>query len=372
MLCPDYRRPADRRPTRAAGPGGRGGIEQLLVGLVPQRPFPSGCLDEPGAEGALGLREWCHAKATQIECLLGRVDDVIHLEVALSRPRSNIPGANPVAGETPDVAFVHIPLGGAAHDPLGQGLGHSHGVGDPYGRSRPQSLDSGNGPDQRHSVGREREDPVDRPFEAEPAQRGQEQVRSIPGTGEVGRREGQDRRSLPGSQAPLENSWIDRPRFVPVRAQTVALANLAEVHRPVLVAQDRVADELGLRGERRQGLGDRVLVLHRHERNRDTGEPAGERCPDPGRDDRGLRHDPPAAGSHGADASTGDVDLRDGAIPQETDSLVSRHGGHRVGAGHGSRGPVLRHVERPEDPIAQERQPLLGLISAEQRRLDAP
>ena len=160
MLCPDYRRPADRRPTRAAGPGGRGGIEQLLVGLVPQRPFPSGCLDQPGAEGALGLREWCHAKATQIECLLGRVDDVIHLEVALSRPRSNIPGANPMAGETPDVAFVQIPLGGAAHDPLGQGLGHSHGVGDPYGRSRPQSLDSGNGPDQRHSVGREREDPV--------------------------------------------------------------------------------------------------------------------------------------------------------------------------------------------------------------------
>ena len=103
--------------------------------------------------------------------------------------------------------------------------------------------------------------------------------------GEVVRGEGQLRGALGLGQA----------RLVAVVADRVAVAHLAEVHRVVLVAQDRVHDLARLAGElgQRRGVGE--LVLDRHERHV---EPGRQRRHPPAPDARG---DDDVLGADGAE-----------------------------------------------------------------------
>ena len=65
-----------------------------------------------------------------------------------------------------------------------------------------------------------------------------------------------------------------------VRANAVALADLAEVHGLVLMAQERLRYILSRTDEFPQRRRNGVEMLHRRQRNGHIGKPANLWCPD--------------------------------------------------------------------------------------------
>ena len=108
-----------------------------------------------------------------------------------------------------------------------------------------------------------------------PRERRQQLVRPAERLGPVLLRE-RPRRDLVAVGVALELGRLDRDRVVPVGADAVALAALAEVHRAVLVAQDRVLDLDRRAGQLRQRLGPGEEVLHRLHRDQRQAERAHE------------------------------------------------------------------------------------------------
>ena len=84
------------------------------------------------------------------------------------------------------------------------------------------------------------------------------------------------RRDLVAVGVPLELGRLDRDRRVPVGADAVALAALAEVHGAILVAQDRVLDLDRRAGELGQRIRPGEEVLHRLHRDQRQAERAHE------------------------------------------------------------------------------------------------
>ena len=108
-----------------------------------------------------------------------------------------------------------------------------------------------------------------------PASGRQQLVRPAQRLGPVLLRE-RPRRDLVAVGVALELVRLDRDRVVPVGADAVALAALAEVHRAVLVAQDRMLDLDRRPGQLRQRIGPGEEVLHRLHRDQRQAERAHE------------------------------------------------------------------------------------------------
>jgi hypothetical protein len=84
-----------------------------------------------------------------------------------------------------------------------------------------------------------------------------------------------------------------------------------------------------------EGVTDHVLVLHRHDRDADPGEPAHVTGRRSGRVHHDLGGDPPRREAHRAYAPAGDLDACDGRPGQERDA--QRPGAFGQGAGQGFR-----------------------------------
>src|SRR4029450_11238921 len=146
----------------------------------------------------------------------------------------------------------------------------------------------------RARVRREREHPVDRAFGIggahTPLQGGERTGGLGLGLLEIARREGHQRRHGPPPGTRRVTRRRD-DRLVVVVADGVVVLAMAEVHRQVLVPQDRVRHLAGLTLELGDRIGPDQLVLDRDQRDRDAGECADRRAPDPGAEQDALALD---------------------------------------------------------------------------------
>ncbi len=236
-------------------------VEQCGVGRVPVRTFPAGGFEELRAERLLagverrGAQRAQRGRGTGVARLhrLQRMEDVVDLDevllvLGLDVGRSELVGLEPV-----QVAGVQVDARVAVDHPLGHRLGHAGRVGDPDRLGGPEAVELGVRAEQREVVGGEREHPVERVGELEPAvgeQAGQHPLRLGQREGEVVRGEVEHRRLavqavhlvVVGPRGQVLDPDRDRP--VAVGADADGLAVLAEVEVGVLVTQHR-ADGLG-------------------------------------------------------------------------------------------------------------------------------
>ena len=262
------RRPEARRPLVVGQDLVAG--QQLAVGLVPLRALPAGALEELRAEALLALVERRRAQPAGLLVLLARVQDVVDLAIALRAAQAHVARARPVRVEALRVALVEVEQRVAVGHELGQRAPAAGRVRDPDRLGQPQPARRGALAQQREAVGRERHQAVEGARDLDVAQRRQHPARLRARRGEVVGGEGQLRRAL----------GIGQARLVAVVADRVGVGDLAEVHRVVLVAQDRVHDLARLPRElgQRRRVGE--LVLDRHERHVEPRrEPATARAP---------------------------------------------------------------------------------------------
>jgi hypothetical protein len=140
-----------------------------------------------------------------------------------------------------------------------------------------------------------------------------------------------------------------------------------EVHREVLVAQDRMAHLCRDPGQLLDRVGPDQLVLDRDERDRDAGHRADGRAPDPGADQDAIALDPAVVGLDRAHAAARRVEARDGDATFERDPLRLRTARQRGHDPHGLRDTVGRHQVGAEDRRGiQERDPPRGLLRGEE------
>jgi hypothetical protein len=218
-------------------------------------------------------------------------------------------------------------------------------VGDPHGLADPQTADGGALANDRGAVGREREHAVERAGRVRrphPAgQGGQEPGGLGLGDLEVGGGERRDRRGQPPLARPAQLVLGGGDRLVPVVADRVVVGAVAEVHRHVLVAQDRVDDLARLAGELGQRVGPDELVLHGQQGDGHARHRGHRRPPDPGAHQHPLALDRAAVGDDPAHAAVADVEAGDG------DAALERH------PPFGGAAREHRHdVDRPGDAVA--------------------
>src|SRR3712207_6700199 len=96
-----------------------------------------------------------------------------------------------------------------------------------------------------------------------------------------------------------------------VGADAVMLPPLPEVHRAILMAQDRMDHLPTLALELLKRRGPRVLVLHRCQGDRHAHHPPNPRPPHPGAADHRLGLDAPPRGLESPDAPALHLDARD-------------------------------------------------------------
>ena len=220
-------------------------LEQRRVRLVPLRPLPAGGLEEDRAELLLPLVVRREPHVAVRRPLLERMDDAVRLVEALGGARLHVRRRLLVLPEARGVRGVEVDVRLAVHHPLGERLADARPLLHPDGGRRPEPLHLGQLAEDRHPVGGEREDPVDRVLDADRLvaddRRHQlERVLHLEGEvllreRELGRRE---RRLLHRGQ--VLGVVQDRP--VRVRADLQAGALLALVHVRVHVADDRELD----------------------------------------------------------------------------------------------------------------------------------
>ncbi len=109
------------------------------------------------------------------------------------------------------------------------------------------------------------------------------------------------------------------------------LPHLAEVHGLVLVAQDRLGDLPVRAGQLRERCRDGIEVLHRRQRNGDSGQPAQLGSPDPGGGHHDLRPDLSMIGMDSGDPPAGDVEAGDLHAAVEGGTAALGLPGHRLG-----------------------------------------
>ena len=199
----------------------------------------------------------------------------------------------------------------AVHHPLGHRLADPRPFLHPHGRGRPEALDLGCLAEDRHPVGCQRDEAVDRVLHADRlvADDLRHQVEGVHHLRiEVGLRErelgGRQRRLLDGGDL----LRVVEDRAVGVGADLEPDAVLALVHEHVHVAHDRVLDRRAralLEARHRADVDH--LVHHRRERDVRAGHPREERAPDAAGDHDRLGLDRPAGGVHPPDAAPLDV-----------------------------------------------------------------
>ncbi len=260
----------DRRPP-AGIPLGRPrldavALDERCVRLVPLRPLPAGRLEEHRAQLLLARVHRRDANAPVGSPLLGRVDDPVRLRERLEGARLDVRAGLLVRVEAADVRGVEIDVRLAVHHPLGHRLADPRPFLDPDGRGRPETLDLGGLAEDRHPVGCQRDEAVDRVLHADGlvADDLRHQVERVHHLGvEVGLRErelgGRERRLLDGRDL----LGVVEDRAVRVRADLEPDAVLALVHEDVHVAHDRVLDRLA-----------RLLEARHRARCRSSGAPS--------------------------------------------------------------------------------------------------
>ena len=140
-----------------------------------------------------------------------------------------------------------------------------------------------------------------------------------------------------------------RDRLVVVVADRVVIPAVTEVHRHVLVPEDRVRDLTRLAFELRDRVGPHQLVLHREERDRHAGHRGDGRTPDPRAHQHALALHIAPVGLHSVHATVPDIETRDGHAAFERDALGLRVPRQRRRQSDAVRDPVARHVVRPQD-----------------------
>ena len=244
MLGVDDRRPPARIPLGSARLDAVL-LDERRVGLVPLRPLPADRLVERGAERLL-LRVHRRAPdAALARPLLRRVHDAVRLRERLERPRLHVRARLLVVVEAAGVGGVEVDVRLAVHHPLRDRLADAGAFLHPHGRRRPQALHLGELAEDRHAVGRQRDEPVDRVLHTDRLvadDLGHQVERVLHLIGEVRLRERELRR---GERRLLDRRDLLRvveDRAVGVGADLEADAVLALVHEHVHVAHDRELD----------------------------------------------------------------------------------------------------------------------------------
>jgi hypothetical protein len=333
--------------------------EQLAVALVPLRALPAGALEELRAERLLALVERRRAQPARLLVLLARVQDVVDLAIALGAAQADVRGARAVGVEALRVALVEVEQRVAVGHQLGEGAAAAGRVRDPDRLREPEVARGRALAEQRKAVGRERHQAVEGARQLDVAQRGQQ----APGLGARAREVLRGERQLRGALG------VGEARLVTVVADRVVVGDLAEVHRVVLVAQDRVHDLARLARElgQRRGVGE--LMLDGHERDVEARrEPRHVPPPDAGRDDDVL----------GADRAQRGLDAdRPPALDEQAGDLAAAEDGDRLaraealGRLHRLGDAVVGDEEAAEDGGRIEQRDELGhLRGVEQARVE--
>ena len=249
-------------------------LEQRRVRLVPLRPLPAGGLEEHRAQLLLALVERRQPQVAVGRPLLARVDDAVRLVEALRGARADVLAGLLVLPEAGDVRGVQVDLGLAVHHPLGDRLGDARALLDPHRGARPEAAHLVGLAQQRHPVGRQREQAVDRVLHADrlvadDLRHQLERVLHL--LVEVGLRERHLRRRQRGGLDRGDLLGVVQDRPVRVRPDLQADAVLALVHQRVHVADDRELDVPCRAGEPRHGPDVDHLVDGRRQRDRRAG-----------------------------------------------------------------------------------------------------
>jgi hypothetical protein len=367
VLGADGRRPVLGRP---AGPRLPRGAAQDFVRVEPLRTLPARAREELGAELHVPLVERRQPEPAWACRLLQRVQDVVDLAVLLLPAFQHVERGRLEGVEAVGVGLGQVVAGLAGRHPLGDLPAHPPGMRDPDGFADPHAADTRALAHDRAGVGREREHPVEGADRVGRAHRPGERREKPRGLGlgivEVARRERHQRRlELAARRGKL--GLQRRDRLVVVAPYAVVILALAEVHREVLVAQDRVDDLARLARELLERVGPHELVLDREQRDRDPGHRPDRRPPDACADQHALALDPPLVGEHGADATAGDVEPRDRDFALERDAAGRSASGERGRDPHALRDPVGADEVRAEDRRGIEQwDPLGGLLRREQ------
>src|SRR3712207_3597941 len=160
MLSPDDGRPVPPRPLLHLGDVVSG--EQRVVGPVPLRLLPAGGFQEIRPELPLTWVEGARPQRTRLLHRLLGVDDVVDLLEGLRAAGQHVGGALLEVVEAVNVQPARVDARGAVRHPLGYHPGRARRVRYPYGLRHPEAAYLPGLAEQRPTVRREREQPVDR------------------------------------------------------------------------------------------------------------------------------------------------------------------------------------------------------------------
>ena len=298
---------ASRRPTRSPNSSSSGAFDSYHCG----RSQP-GRLEEDRAELALARVERREADVAVRLPLLERVDDPVGLVEALGGARLHVRARLVVLVEARDVRGVEVDLGLAVHHPLRKRLADARALLHPDRRRRPEALHLGRLAEDRHPVGGEGEDPVDRVLDADALvaddlRHQLERVLELRREVLLRERElgGRERRFLDRGQV----LGVVQDRAVRVRADLERGSVLALVHVRVHVADDRELDRALRVLEARHRADVDHLVHGRRERDAGARHPRELRAPDAAGDDDDARLDVALGRPDAGDAAARGLDV---------------------------------------------------------------
>jgi len=268
---------------------------------------------------------------------------------------------------------MKVQAGNAVDHPFGDGAGSTGAVGDPHGFTGPEAPNVERLANQGMAVRREREHAVDLFHQRCVSQRRVE-------FGSIAHRGGEE--VVPKWNAGWHHRLVPccaklrrvgQDRLMPVGADQVALVILAEVHRAILVTDDRHRLPCCPRGKLGQWRGDADQVLQRLEWDRNAGHLADQRSPNPRRAEDVFGGDPSRFGHDGLDPTTSHLDAGDAGPLRESSAASRGAPGQRLARCNRPHRAITRHVNRAQDVIgAHDGNEPLDLVRADQVGFEAP
>ena len=137
-------------------------LEQGLVALIPEWPFPARGLEEHRVEVARAIKDRRAPRRTLGLPLLHGVDDAVHLVEALAGAGLNVLACALMIVETRDVRLVEVDLGSLPAHPLSDRTSDAGALLDPTRGDRPDPLHLGGLSEGGVAVGCHGDEPVDR------------------------------------------------------------------------------------------------------------------------------------------------------------------------------------------------------------------
>ncbi len=166
---------------------------------------------------------------------------------------------------------------------------------------------------------------------------------------------------------------MHRNRSVLVRADAVTIADLPEVHRAVLVSQDRLPNLVGTGLQTRHRARHGVLMCQRLHRDRHSGQSADLRAPDPRAAQHGPHRHVTLRGADGADPLVLHVEPDHLGVTGEPHAEPFCFAGHRFRGANRLGDSVGGHVQAAVDARRIElRDAFLDLPRIQQLAPDAP